>query len=144
MDMVDGSTALSVNKKEKVMEHRIQYLRDSKGQPTGCIAIKVKPVIRAGVTGGTTLVMYQMSVLNPLDEFDRKIARRLALGALAEAPLTTTIDHLMPTRRQITQAVMSDIKHDPTAPTRARKAASLWIRGNPYTHLPFLGRITID
>ena len=71
---------------------------------------------------------YQVSVLNPLDKFDRRMARHLALGRLAEAPLTTTIDHLMPTRTEISRAVMQDIKHDPQAPTRARKAARQWLR----------------
>lgn len=110
------------------MEHRIQFLRDSKGQPVGCVAIKVKPVTVTGHAGGTTLVTYQMSVLNPLDQFDRRMARHLALGRLQEAPLTTTIDHLMPTRTEISRAVMQDIKHDPSAPTRARKAARQWLR----------------
>jgi len=123
-------------KEEQVMEHRIQYLRDSKGQPVGCCAIKIKPIPHVGHPGGHTLVTYQMSVLNPLDKFDRKIARRLALGALQEAPFTTTIEHLMPTRRQITKAVMDDIWNDPTAPTRARKAARLWLKSQlgDYAH----------
>jgi hypothetical protein len=108
------------------MEHRIQYLRDSKGQPVGCVAIKIKTAV--GRSNGVTLVTYQMSVLNPLDRFDRRMARQLALGRLTEAPLTTTIDHVSPTRREVSLAVMSDIKNDSSAPARARKAASLWLR----------------
>ena len=108
------------------MEHRIQFLRDSKGQPVGCVAIKIKTAV--GRTAGVTLVTYQMSVLNPLDKFDRRMARQLALGRLVEAPLTTTIDHVSPTRREISQAVMQDLREDAFAPTRARKAASLWLR----------------
>lgn len=108
------------------MEHRIQFLRDSKGQPVGCVAIKIKTSV--GRYGGTTLVTYQMSVLNPLDKFDRRMARQLALGRLTEAPLTTTIDYPSPSRTEISRAVMEDIKHDPSAPTRARKAAKQWLK----------------
>lgn len=108
------------------MEHRIQFLRDSKGQPIGCVAIKIKTAV--GRTAGVTLVTYQMSVLNPLDKFDRRMARHLALGRLEEAPLTTTIDHTSPSRTEISKAVMEDIKSDPLAPSRARKAARQWLK----------------
>jgi len=108
------------------MEHRIQFLRDSKGQAIGCLAIKAESNV--GRNGGYTTITYQMSVLNPLDKFDRKMARQLALGRLVESPISLTMRDSTPHRKAITQLVMENIKNDPLAPTRARKAANLWLR----------------
>jgi hypothetical protein len=106
------------------MEHRIQFLRDAKGQPVGCVAIRVRQV-----TVKRTLIEYQYSVLNPLDRFDRRLARQLALGRMVEAPYTATVG-ASPSRHDISEAVMENIATDQGAPTRARKAAKLWLSWN--------------
>lgn len=106
------------------MEHRIQFLRDPNGQPVGCVAIRVRQV-----TVKRTLIEYQYSVLNPLDRFDRRLARQLALGRMVEAPYTTTV-HASPSRHDITVAVMENIVSDSSAPSRAVKAAKLWLNWN--------------
>lgn len=93
------------------------------GNPVGCIAIKVSKSGR--------FVKYQVSVLNPLDRFDRATARHLALGRLAEAPLTVRLPTGAPLNmEEITRAVMLDIAIDTQAVSRARKAAKQWLRWN--------------
>lgn len=114
------------------MKHRTMFLRDNytlsavpgekdivAGNPVGCIAIKVHENRRSAE--------YQVSVLNPLDRFDRAIARQLALGRLAEAPFTVRLPSNA-SMYDITLAVMSDINLDESAPSRARRAAKLWIK----------------
>lgn len=106
-----------------MLSHRVMYLRDKNGAPVGCAAIK----LRDG------LIEYQYSVVNPLDKFDKAVARWLALGKLQEAPYTTLVpfaagkDHTM---YDTSFAVMTDIARDSHAPTRARKAAKLWLKRN--------------
>lgn len=89
------------------------------GNPVGCVAIKVSK--------SKKFAKYQVSVLNPLDRFDRAMARQLALGRLAEAPYTVRLV-ANATMHDITTAVMDDIVLDSNAPTRARKAARVWLR----------------
>ena len=93
------------------------------GNPVGCIAIKLHKNGRSAE--------YQVSVLNPLDRFDRAIARQLALGRLAEAPLTVRLPTGAPLNmEEITRAVMLDIAIDTQAVSRARRAAKLWLKWN--------------
>jgi hypothetical protein len=105
------------------MEHRIMYLRNLSGNPVGCLAIRLNP--------RTQFVEYQLSVLNPLDRFDRKVARQLALGRLAESPLTLRVPR-NPTMYDISVAVMRDMVNSGTAPSRAVKAAKLWLSYNDF------------
>lgn len=91
------------------------------GNPVGCIAIKVSKSGR--------FAKYQLSVKNPLDQFDRAMARQLALGRLAEAPFTVRLPENA-RMDQITRAVMTDIANDTSAISRARKAAKLWLKWN--------------
>lgn len=106
------------------MQHRIMYLRDSNGQPVGCVAIRVSQSQR--------LATYQLSVLNPADRFNRAVARQLALGRLVEAPFTVRLPSL-PSMHDITEAVFTDIESDRQTPSRARRAARQWLRNNIYT-----------
>lgn len=100
-----------------------QSLQVVAGNPVGCVAIKLNEYKHG------TLAEYQVSVLNPLDRFDRAIARQLALGRLAEAPFTVRLPD-NPSMDDITRAVMSDIVDDPGAVSRARRAAKLWLKWN--------------
>lgn len=107
------------------MTHRIMYLRDRNYNPVGCIAIK----LHRHVEYDRQLVEYQVSVLNPLDRFNRATARQLALGRLVEAPLTVRVP-ADPTIYEISLKVMRDIASDHGQPTRARQAAKRWLRFN--------------
>lgn len=103
--------------------YRIQYLRDRSNRPVGCVAIKLgTPDLSGGVSAS-----YQVSVANPLDNFDKKLARQLTIGRLIESPRTVHLPS-MPNMHEVTKAVMRSIKRDHDAPTRARVAAHRWLR----------------
>jgi len=107
------------------MDHRITYLRDPKGNPVGCVAIRLSESRR--------LAIYQLSVLNPADRFNRSVARQLALGRMVEAPLTARLPYDANgnvSKHTITEAVFRNIQDDHRAPARARKAARSWLRAN--------------
>ena len=111
------------------MDHRVRYiyLRDSKKAPQACIAVLYSPKNKR--------VAYGLSVLNPQDRFNRKVARELAAGRLAlygneyhldlsEAPEINC--HV------ITRSILIDLltwEHD-QLPGRARKAAKRWLLAN--------------
>ena len=108
------------------MDHRIQFLRDSKGQPVGCVAIQLH---HTWSEARSEYVTYQVSVLHPQDRFNRAMARQLALGKLVEAPFVAVVPR-DPSRHEISTAVFKDICEDTHAPNRARKAARLWLSKN--------------
>lgn len=99
------------------MNYRIQFLRDRHNHPVGCVVIKTNR--------HNNTAQYQLSVLNPADRFDRKVARQLALGRLTEAPLSVTLSKNA-NMHDITRAVMTDLINQ-KSPTRAVKAAKLWL-----------------
>lgn len=101
------------------------FLRDRKGVPVGCVAIRLHDQSEFS----RSLVSYQTSVLNPLDRFDRALARQLALGRMVEAPLTVKVP-VDPSMYEVTLAVMTDLSSDSGQPTRARQAAKRWLRKN--------------
>ena len=100
------------------MENRIMFLRDPNYQPVGCLAIRINP--------RTKFVEYQLSVLNPVDAFDRALARQLASGRLTESPITLRVP-ANPSMFDISVAVMRDLSNTKSAPSRARKAAKRWL-----------------
>lgn len=115
-------------KRNKIMNTRITYLRDVKGQPVGCLAIG--PITPNGKLGHQ--VSYNLSVLNPSDKFDRKIAREIATGRLGKNPECHTVP--VPENadmHMITRSVMVDIIDSKSMPTRAIKAAKLWVADHP-------------
>jgi hypothetical protein len=107
------------------------YLRDSyrsdefgktlAGAPVGCVAINMEK--------GATQAFYSFSALNPVDRFERGVARRLALGGMVESPFTVHISRHA-TMHDISTAIMKDLSCNKKAPARARKAALLWLRWN--------------
>jgi hypothetical protein len=117
------------------MEYRYQFLRDSKGQPVGCV------VIRLGADCGSVntyencryvSVKYQFSVLNPEDRFNRTLAREIALARLQKYQGYWTeakfpMSHQKPTMHSVTKSVMTHLAKNGLAPARARKAAKLWL-----------------
>jgi len=96
------------------------FLRDVKGQPVGCLAI--------GLDRKKHHAVYQLSVLNPADRFNRKMARHLALGRLMETPVSIPLQRGKDlTKHHISNVVMSHLAKS-KAPTRAVKAAKQWLR----------------
>lgn len=101
------------------MNTRIMFLRDANYVPTGCLAINVDRKNHR--------LSYQFSVLNPADQFNRPVARQLALGRLIEKPI------FVPMKRDeeismhsVSQRVMMHLALS-NAPGRAIKAAKFWL-----------------
>jgi hypothetical protein len=103
------------------MSRRIMYLRSENGHPVGCLAIQFSP--------DAAHIMYQLSVLNPRDKFNRAVARQLAIGRLVEEPLKVSLP-AHSNMHAISEAVMRDIISYSDAPARAIKAAKIWVRQN--------------
>jgi len=101
--------------------NRIMFLRASNGHPVGAIAIRL--------VKGKSVAKYQFSVLNPKDNFDRAVARQLALGRLVEKPISVNLPEEA-NMHDISGAVMADLSERSDVPSRAQKAASLWINKN--------------
>lgn len=101
---------------------RIMFLRDERFQPVGCVAISVKR------DNSYAYISYNISVLNPVDRFNRPVARQLALGRLIEKPISFLLSPDVG-MNDISAAVMADIagSHGNKMPNRAIKAAKLWL-----------------
>lgn len=120
------------------MNHRIIYLREKgqtvykngkevilKGQPVACVA--------TNFNANFSKITYQLSVLNPCDQFNRKMARHLALGRLVESPIDISGQQAINTH-EITLLVMKDIaSRTGDVPSRAVKAARRWCKSNIQT-----------
>ena len=107
---------------------RFMFLRNKAGSPVGCIAVD-GPIQQ----GNTYVLPYGLSVLNPLDKFDRALARNIAVGRLNNSTTQRTgqvYDIKQPNMHTISKAVMRDLLINPHAPSRARKAARLWLTNN--------------
>ena len=93
---------------------RIMFLRNKVGRPIGCLAILLDRQMQS--------IKYQLSVLNPLDIFNKEIAKNIAIGRLDKKPF-----HIkMEPNTNINWTVMSHLFNNKNAPTRARKAAKHW------------------
>jgi hypothetical protein len=104
---------------------RIMFLRSLSYAPCGCVAISVDTRNRK--------LSYQFSVLNPVDKFDRKMARHLALGRLVEAPVTFPYARGETlTMHDISKRVLEHLAAS-KAPTRAVRAANLWLWEQGYS-----------
>lgn len=102
------------------MKSRIQYLKDSHGQLVGCLAIVVDRHSKK--------ILHQVSVCNPVDEFDSKEARLLALTRLIEEPVKLPMPRRNCNMNTITATVMKSLAQSKSAPSRATKAAKLWLK----------------
>ena len=94
---------------------RIMFLRGSNNHPVGCIAMRL---------GGNS-VAYQVSTLNPVDKFNRRVARQLALGRLLESPFL--IQANASNIHETVRSVMQDISRNKSVSNRARICAARWI-----------------
>jgi hypothetical protein len=98
---------------------RIMFLRDKHNQPQGCVAIIVDT--------DNKFAYYQLSVLNPVDRFCRELSRSIAIGRLYQGGVQVPLP-AKPNMHVISRAIMEDIRKNPNSPTRAVKAAKLWLR----------------
>ncbi len=104
------------------MSDRIMFLRDKSGSPVGALAIVINP--------HTHFVEYQFSAVNAVkDSFKRDVARQLALGRLIEDPILVSLRDDF-TMYNISKAVMKNLSRRKGAPSRAVKAAKLWLKQN--------------
>lgn len=102
---------------------RIMFLRDKNNTPCGCLAIQLNP--------STRLVEYQFSVVNAAqDTFNRETARHLAIGRLSTNPITIPLRERNLNMFDISRAVMKNLTRREGVPSRAIKAAKLWLKQN--------------
>jgi hypothetical protein len=107
-----------------MINHKIMFLRAKTNHPVGCIAIDLDFLKNRGEPKS---IYFQVSTLNPNDNFNRKIARQLAIGRLAESPITIpNVD--CTSVHNVIRAVMDYILADVTLPKRSRNAAKNWIQ----------------
>lgn len=103
---------------------RYMYVRDKNRNPVGVLVMKRRQ-------GGLD---YQFSVLNPADDFDRDIGKRLALEALTVNPYSVTMsdNRENDSGHKFSELVMTDISKykNKQAPTRVVKFARSWLRYN--------------
>jgi hypothetical protein len=100
---------------------RFMFLRDEKKQPIGCLAIQINE----------PNIYYAWSVVNPLDKFDRARARNIAtirLGLFAKCYGISNFITPDVSMHDVSRAVMQDLVLNKSTPTRARKAAELWLQ----------------
>lgn len=93
------------------------------GTPVGCVVT---------LLNDNNTISYQVSSRNPLDEYDRRTGRQLAVGRLITEPIVVALDDVAPKRHAILRAVLLDIAgHPKDFPTRIWKAADRWLAEHP-------------
>ena len=109
------------------MDHRVRYiyLRDNKKAPQACVAVLY--------SAKNKKVAYGLSVLNPQDRFNRKVARELAAGRLALYGNYLDLSEVPEINcHVITRRILTDLltwEHE-ELPGRARKSAKRWLAEN--------------
>lgn len=101
---------------------RVMYLRDKNRRPIGCVAMHLHSKRRTA--------RFQVSTWNPVDEFDRALARQLALGRMVDSPSVVRSSNGFEDMFQVTLDVMQKIVSDKAYPSRARRAAQRWLSDN--------------
>jgi hypothetical protein len=101
---------------------RSMFLRYKSGTPYGCLAIEVKE----------TELHYQLSLQNPVDRWDRKMAHEIATARLVRRPFvvsTTSFEKTQLNHHDITYAVMMDLigVRYAIVPGRVLRSAKRWV-----------------
>jgi hypothetical protein len=110
---------------------RIMFLRDRSGNAIGCVVISIDR--------NKKKAYFNISVQNPADTFNRKLARQLAIGRMIESPMTVALKKDA-TMHDVTAAVMLSIRANKDLPKRAVQAASNWLAAPlkvEYGRIPF-------
>lgn len=103
------------------MNRRVMLLRKDE-KPVGCVVINVDRHRKC--------IEYQVSTLNPLDKFDREVARLLATGRLVESPFHLWLPNKA-NMHEISRRVMKHLASNKDIPNRSRKAAQNWLNRPP-------------
>jgi hypothetical protein len=108
-----------------------------KGKPIGCVAFKIK---------SDTVIEYETSAHNPRDQYSKKLAREIASGRLAAAPIVidatneknsthhVVFDHVGGVIERIVMNISNSVKqgtHWRTAPNgfaRLERSARKWLK----------------
>lgn len=101
---------------------RFIYLRDQNKQPHACVAVAFNKK--------TKQVVYALSSLNPMDKFNREVARDLAVGRLLQRGNELDLSDLEnPDCHTITRVILKDLLtlDNDDLPSRARKLAKRWL-----------------
>ena len=101
--------------------YHVMYLRAPDGSPIGCVAFNQDGIY----------LDYQVSVINPIDKFNREVSRSLAVGRLLSQPHTAYLSSANASKHDLIRKVMQTIERVPELPSRARRAAHRWLRDNP-------------
>lgn len=95
------------------------------GTPVGCVV--------TSLAEDQKTISYQVTSHNPLDEYNRKIGRELAVGRLALHPIVVDLEGVAPKRHAILRAVLLDIVENASMfPIRLSKAADHWLTIHKY------------
>ena len=102
--------------------YRTLYLRNEHGFPVACISMVFDRK--------NSQVSYGYSTLNPVDKFNRGVARHLSLGRLTDMPSTLSIPSNSNAHEISTNVVQHLVKlsKNTTVPTRTIKAAKRWLK----------------
>ena len=100
---------------------KLVYLRATRqNNPVGCVAYSCDD---EGID-------YNLSVLNPLDKFDRKLARGIATKRLDKYSYHLPINTKNMSNFDIMVEVIASISNNSALPKRAQKAAREWLKIN--------------
>lgn len=100
---------------------RIMYLRDNANRPVACLAITFQR--------SRGEVLYNYTVQNPVDSYDKMLGRQLAIGRMVETPFKVKVNKEA-NMHEVSYAVLTDMVSPAgakTTPTRAYKAAQRWL-----------------
>lgn len=89
------------------------YLKDENKFPVACVASELDE----------DQVKFAVSTHNPLDPFNREMARKVAIGRLTHNKLVGKV----PAVPGIKERIVSQIAMDEKLPTRTVKAANYWL-----------------
>lgn len=106
--------------------YKIMFLRGSNNFPVGCVAFSTSKNGSGAVT-----INYQVSTLNPSDEFNRRVARQLAIGRTVEIPISISMSGHNTSYNEVVTAIMKDMMNRPEVPNRSRSAAIKWLNSKP-------------
>lgn len=91
---------------------KIYWMRDEIGNPVSCLATKQMD----------NVIVYAISTHNPLDKFQKKVGRGIAITRLAGTQAHAIIDG-----SDVKKRIMEAIVADTNAPQRARDSAKEWL-----------------
>lgn len=101
-------------------KERIFYLRDKNHFPVACVASSVE----------NNVLHYGVSTHNPLDVYNKPLARKMALIRLHSKELPEKFGGMVECQdpKQAKQALLNAINKNTKVAQRARDAAKLWLK----------------